>query len=221
MYQINKSMMKQSLILILLILELTLMSCTSEVSEEHVKQIIPLNVGNMWVYNSTRYGVYEVSLESWVDTTKVIADSNFNNVKWSVINKKDKYSEATLIATNNASGYYEYYNLGYPSDKRLLFKFPGKVNDQTPIYVIENDSIYTSLRRIVSIDTTIIISAKTFSCYLYHTPRIDLKDSGYIQESDIFICPDVGIVKKIYYENYSNVRYIYMRSELINYSNKP
>jgi hypothetical protein len=157
--------------------------------------IIPLAVGNQWIYSLNAYdttGNIKISTSS---TYQVMGDSVNSGVRW--------FRISNFYCTNK--------NLGlFSSDGLLALKYPTFVPDS--FYV----NATVGYIHVISIDTMITIPLGTYHCYAYASDQpISPGMTGSSYEV-MYVSPKVGPIKaEIYASPQTNKKqYLYATTEL-------
>ncbi|HEY6907393.1 MAG TPA: hypothetical protein VI230_07975 [Ignavibacteriaceae bacterium] len=119
-------------------------------------EIVPLKVGNSWLYQTTVYDTMGNIVSSTFDSFSVVSDT--------LINGQYYFTLSTgVIRWNDVSGFWM---LAAP-DSLLLYKYPAEVGDT-----------YGTLK-VICKDSLIVILKGTFKCYGYSgTVAIDYVSPG-------------------------------------------
>ena len=159
---------------ILLILLNVLISCNSKAPEG---DLIPLSLGNQWIYSTgdTLHGALVL------DTITVAKDTIINNEKWYIL----------LHTTFPISWILNYKNDGvhiYDRDKAKGSLFLKKPASKSEVYVSMRDSVIV---KDTQFDVT--TEAGSFKCYYYRGK--DKNEDHPEVEDGIYACPGVGVVR--------------------------
>jgi len=204
---------------LLLIVSLLLVRCSSPLDVE--KNIIktpvgsdsanykfdvikPLQVGNNWSYrvkNLDSNGTL-ISTSGLINT--IDRDTNIDNVHW-----YNNDIQGVDWQANQSDGlHFRRYNGGSPVVDWLEAKYPGNAG-----YTWQSDSVQ---RKIMAVDTVIVVTAGTFTCYFYYDVSL-LPPNGWIHKK-VFYAPKIGLVKEeILKEINGGKKYICQSIELISY----
>ena len=211
-------MEKKILILISMII-LSMLSCkesnnSTEVDILNGKVLMPLSVGNYWIYADSSFtdsGSKVDSLKLGISGKKTITYNNKDVVVyfWNWYNHDfSTLSPYYWYIANESEGLVNYgYAIDNVGDKRdtilrsIWYKYPVSVNESFKRYSIGyappsfsvNELTYTCL----STNATIKTPAGNFSCYLYKC----IQPSGYF--SEIYYYPGIGYVAAVF-KNSSN-----------------
>lgn len=183
--------------LIIFLLLILFIGCEKKliVGPEPPDALIPLTIGNQWVYQY-------VALDS-IPTLNVFYDTvtfdvistvynNFYSIEYKgVVDSFPKYN----YLRNGAMGLEQLDVNVHPFDTILIFKFPAVLNDS---YLLLN-----SVVSIESTDTMISVSAGEFPSIYYHIVQTDTSGTTVLYEGKIFYSVNVGQVKaeKNYYNS--------------------
>ena len=133
-------------------------------------EIIPLALGNRWIYTITAFDSLGIALGSSIDTSVVSRDTTIDNETWYIlynrgapvnlgINRTDGYWSRTVTLSPGST------NIAALGEPYLSSKFPATVGQ-----VFANETGYTSL--VLDADTMVTVAAGTFECYKYKkTPQ--------------------------------------------------
>jgi len=141
-------------------------------------EIFPLVIGNLWVFNYSRFDSTGVLLSSEINSFGVEKDTLVNGSRWFML-----FGPIYLYA-NRDSGLC---GLG-SSGIQLLYKYPASVSDS--YYVAYSEYVH-----IKSTDTSITTSLGKFSCYAYehiYPPQFNMKGGSRSVE---YLSPGIGQIK--------------------------
>lgn len=193
-----------------LLLQLTLSSCEKDVDVTPIEQVVPLQVGNEWVYAVKDYDTHG----------KLLTTSSYRNFvrKDTIIDKSTWYILSdNRIVQNSRDGYLYYNKAGnqsvmiYPSpdysEIGYMYKYPDY--DLTVLTI-----------RSPKMDT-VEVSSESYASYLF---KVENKyksptdvDTHIITEHN-YVCPGIGLVRTdTYYVDSEKVR---QRRELVSYTVK-
>ncbi|MFH2048068.1 MAG: hypothetical protein ABIJ12_01365 [bacterium] len=184
------------ILFIILFATLLALSCgksnpqSSEVDDNFKNVILPLNEGNIWSFDVSRYNATGGVIEKYSIYNSIGSDTIISNVKWySMYFYDDNSLEKYALLKNRVDGlwrrFYDESNAPFKSEE-LFLKYPANVDDY---YLIENDTIMVT---VISTDTTITVPGGTFNCYLYRF-TYELINSYII--SDLYFAPEIGWIK--------------------------
>ncbi len=140
--------------------------------------IVPLNIGNQWVYRNYYYPLGDTSLVSETGTEySITKDTVINNERWFLI------SSAGFPQGNRADGYYLLKKDNAGNEKPILYiPYPAQKGEE----VVTGYGIL----KVVSVDTTITVDGNIYRCYCY-SPKEEFPNSGFTL---MFYSPGVGNV---------------------------
>jgi len=184
--------------LIIVIIVLYCISCkknTSPISPENIyTEIVPLKIGNTWLYEFTVYdSLMNATSSSQLEAT-ICCDTLVNEIYYYTFDK-----ESDLWYFNNNSGLWTIRNsvLNDFTAPSLHYKYPCKVGDK-----------YSYFFEVASVDTSILVPAGKFKCIFYYSDIVEY-----------FVSPGIGTIKSSsYIKNDRNEYYELLRYELIDYS---
>jgi hypothetical protein len=136
----------------------------------NTSEIIPLAIGNSWIYTTTVFDSLGNELGSSTDTSVVSRDTTIDQETWHILNYRGKPSN---LGINRSGGYWSRTVTLSPGTDRiaslgepyLSSKFPATVGQ-----VFDNESGYSTL--VLDSDTVLTVAAGSFKCYKYKkTPR--------------------------------------------------
>lgn len=141
-------------------------SCSDNttVSNNSTKEILPLKVGNSWIYTRQNFHSSKRDSVTYIDTMKYIVSGSIslNDENWYFLeynSEKDDY-----IYANRSDGLWCIYakdsNNINRSAAKLFLKYPTKVND---INSIDDSVSYSTIK----VDYKIVTAAGQFSCIKY------------------------------------------------------
>lgn len=147
--------------------------------------IMPLAVGNMWVYSVS----YQDTLHfyHYEDTILITRDTVIGGESWYVDQRGYHYA-------NRSDGLY-LLNNGQPV---LALKFPANINDSFPSPFVIPGPPYEPIRNLVvqSTSQSVTVPKGTYTCIVYRTPDDPAFPAGY---ADYRYCPNVGLIQ--YYKD--------------------
>lgn len=150
---------------------------TDDASQTH-DDLIPLKIGNYWVYENKRYTVSNLdSILSYYIDTMLVESKSFEGSK-TLYNMKKEYTYSS-----ESDGIWMYFRNGNTIiDKGLAFRFPSNVGDKNylngigmQITTIAKDEIFKS-------------DLGEFKCYRYFS-------TNSLNNIQHLICPKIGIMK--------------------------
>ena len=158
--------------------------------------LLPLNIGNEWIYKTTFLDSMQNIQSVQYDTFKVAADTILSNEAW--------YVTDFGYLKEKTDGLWSW--IGYP---KLLYKYPAKIGDT----IQTTDAI----NKIISTNENYTVPYGTLPCY--HYQLLYINDNGYIQ--DYYFYPGIGFIKfetgtetQITHKWYTGVRYELVSFEL-------
>ena len=168
---------------------LLMAGCSNNNPETSV--ILPLNVGNQWIYKVTNP---DDSNKVFFDTLSVSKDTLVNKEKWYIITHTWENS-FKLILQNQADGLHliDYYNT-----PRIFLKYkavPGEIYSPGK----RDDSV-----KIISVNEKVKTIAGEFECYIYGSPKINIDN----KDDHFCMAPGIGCIKTMIYNfKYELVKY--------------
>lgn len=179
-------------------------SCTdTSTNPDSNKQIIPLEIGNQWIYRVDIYDSLGVGIiETRYDTTKV---TEVNDGWYSILNLS-KFSP-TAKFQNRKDGFYVFNQVVWDTFIGLFFQFPTKKDN---LY-----NVIASTMVIRGTKTQVETEQGNFDCIeYYNSPTNKGLNYDYFL---FYLAPDVGIVKVEYYKfKYPDKHILQDRTLLIN-----
>ncbi|HYF02254.1 MAG TPA: hypothetical protein VEC36_02675 [Patescibacteria group bacterium] len=176
--------------------------------------IIPLKVGNQWIFKRYHIDSTGTQIAEYRDTMQITGTKMFDNEMWykTYISAGSGYITAEVFQLNRANGLW---NRDYIGEPNLAVKFPAQAGDT--FYSGEPDDLQDTMfhrkMHVLSTDTTITTPAGMFKCYAYGY----YYNSSKILAQLIFYAPSVGYIKEELYAGTGLDRY---GVELINYTLK-
>lgn len=208
--------MKHALLIILLA-SYFISSCSDPIDiEDNINKILvindslntngikPLAYGNVWYYQVIEYDSTGLITDSYVFSDSVTADTIIDKSRWYRTSGFDDYWQS-----NHMDGLrFRKYQYPDPIIEWLEAAYPAEIKHSW--------QCNKSLRKIISTDTSISVTAGTFSCYYYDDILFNEKYSW--EYSDIFFSPKIGLVlMKKFREKFNKERYLFQSSELITF----
>jgi len=189
--------------------------CSTEPSQESPAEIVPLTIGNTWIYQSKMYDSSDAMIDQWIDTTRIIGDSTINGEKWFWFNWNFYVSSSTYLIKNTPTGYCQFDRNLLINAPVLNYKYPAKSGDVYNVIFQFKDSIWSFQRTVVTVDTEVIVPSASYSCLLYYNPRVPLTSATEVTEQEYFIATGTGIVKENRFRtSFSGRRYLWSATEL-------
>ena len=194
--------MKSQYRLLIFVLAFLIMSCNQKnevlTSTQYSEHLIPLAVGNSWTYSRSDYDTLGKVTTTYTYPTRIEYDTIVGGVHWFSLLDVD----VSVWYRDSVAGV-----VMYPSNK-LLYKYPASKQDSFPA------AIGTYTMKVISIDTTINVTAGTFTCYAYL--EANPPDSYFIYY--YYVSPGIGVVKSEAYRRTQSRSYLpWMMSELKSY----
>jgi hypothetical protein len=166
--------------------------------------IKPLKKGNKWIYQVTDLDSNGVILNSVIVVDSVIKDTIIDKQRWYRTSNSPQFWQANLSDGLRIREY----PTGKPIYEWLEAKYPGNID-----FAWQANS---SQRTISSIDTLVVVTAGSFSCYSY-------RDVGFSQifgweHSVMLFCPRTGlVVEELNRERFDKSLFLAQRIELISF----
>jgi len=157
--------------------------------------IVPLKVGNQWVYNIAELDYTGRVISESHDTLSIVNSTTIGTETWFEDN-------AGILQTNRADG--RWLMSGSPY---LTEKYPAKLNDA---YVVM-DSLTGISARVRGVSETVVVPKGTFSSYIYRWTRISDGDPV----ADFWYVPNVGLVQSETYTRSARGLYVSSRKTLL------
>ncbi|PKL85856.1 MAG: hypothetical protein CVV22_04780 [Ignavibacteriae bacterium HGW-Ignavibacteriae-1] len=179
------------------------------------KELMPLKIGNSWVYNYTYYDGF--AEHSGKVTSTVISDEMYNGEKYyrietlNHINNQKKISP--IYSINKTDGLYMLYFEDNDELHTDFLKYP--VSEGEIFQSNESSKLYVE-----KVDTLISTSAGKFNCIKYIKKIIF--DGKEIDISIMYYCPGIGRIAGEYFlmsDETRNPVFLY-KSELVSYNLK-
>jgi hypothetical protein len=167
--------------------------------------IKPLVSGNSCRYRVKEFDTTGVLLKSYVYADSVVKDTVIEKTNWFATSDYIGYWQ-----TNANDGLrFRQYRTGQPLLEWLEAKYPGTVGFSW--------QANSSQKTIASVDTTINVTAGTFSCYYY--TGIAYKSATGWEYTDMFYSAKIGLIKSETYKvKTGNVRWLVESVELITFN---
>ncbi|MES2766499.1 MAG: hypothetical protein V4642_11550 [Bacteroidota bacterium] len=174
--------------------------------------IIPLKVGNQWIFKRYEIDSTGNQIAEYRDTMKITGTKMFGSEVWykTYISAGSGYITAEVFQLNRADGLW---NRDYIEEPNLSIKFPAKVGDTFFSGEPDDpqDTMYHRKMHVISTDTMITTPAGTFKCYAYAY----YYNNSQILAQTLFYSPAIGYIKEELYAGKGLDRY---GVELINYT---
>ena len=155
--------------------------------------IVPLKVGNQWVYRSNVYDASGSVIDSFLDTVKIVRSKTIGTETW--------YEDNTgRTQTNRADGRWLYSDSAY-----LVEKYPAKLNDT---YSLAEGSLTVRVR---SLDESVQVSQGSHKTHVYSWTRFE--NATTVLVGEFFHAPRVGLIRADVYS--ATGGYVSSRQELL------
>ena len=148
-------------------------------------EIIPLKVGNTWVWQITNYDTSGTISSTTSDSLWVSQDTVLNGQKYFLLWEQQKNSDGTI--NQSASNYFaRNIQSGYSrrdgNQETVLYNYPYQNGDTT----------------VIASNVSVTVPTGTYNCLEYHIPVGSYFANGHLQTlmANFYICPNIGIVKK-------------------------
>jgi hypothetical protein len=199
--------------IIIFLLFIAVVGCENKLilGPEPPDSIMPLTVGNQWVYQYTAFDIVPPDTMFYDTVTfDVITalDNNFYTVEYSgVVDTFPNYSYFRSI-----NGGLEQLDVNtQPFDTVLVFRFPVTLN--------QNYFLSTSVVTVEATDTMISVSGGSFPSVYYHIIQMDTSGTVVLYDGKIFYSLNVGQVKaEKYYYNFDGSFEYAIIEELLDYN---
>jgi len=166
-------------------------------STDTTKEIMPLKVGNRWIWQVEQYDSVGAVIVSYCDSLVVLRDSTFQSEKWYLLK-----GAGSILYTNKSDGLYLLQS-GYAYH---LFLYPAKAGDTyyNPTF---------TMMKVITIDSLITVPYGAFSCLGYQAYSQNRLD-------EVWYCsPNIGIIKiDDYYITQGGINYKCAEYNLISVS---
>jgi hypothetical protein len=174
-------MWKQSILAILALSLAHATGCSKKpVNPKAQDTIVPLAVGNLWVYRVTAATVTS-------DTQEVVRDTVVDEEKWYVMGGAGYDATHPACWTNRDNGLWVWYGFYADSSSRwLLAKYPS---EQGETYDVQPWKSEIQNAEVESTDAEVTTPAGRYSAYCYHIRR------GAPSFTRYYFSPGVGLVK--------------------------
>jgi len=152
-------------------------SCSHKDEESSV--IIPLKIGNYWIYRVTVLNKPDVK----IDTLTVTKDTLIRGEKWYIINHS-LWHDFKWVLQNKTNGLYAVIN---ENSSGLFLKYKA-IKGEIYASFSSKDTAMVS-----SINEKIKTQAGEFNCYFYASKKDDGKSSG----NGYYMSPGIGMIKTL------------------------
>lgn len=193
-----------------LLLQFTLSSCEKDVDITPVEQVVPLQVGNEWVYTVKDYDTHGKLLTTSSYKNFVQKDTTIDNSTWYILSDN-------RIVQNSRDGFVYYNKAG--NQPIMIYQSPG-FGEIGYMYKYQDYDLTVLTVRSPQMDT-VEVSSESYASYLF---KIENK---YKSPTDIethvitehnYVSPGIGLVRTdTYYVDSEKVR---QRRELVSYTIK-
>lgn len=195
-------MNKKVLIITLLAVSAFVSSCkentATSIDTAENSQIIPLEIGNQWIYKNVYYDSAGTPTLNVLDTVTIIKDTTISGEKWFRLQGSVGYSYDVI---HRADGYY-YYGGG----AILQYKYPANLNERYQTYI----ATPTDTMVVASFNSITTVQAGTYTCYQYNRfvpSRATVRQTTWIEAGK-------GIIKEELYGGTTTV-FLSSRAELV------
>lgn len=208
---------KNVLILSALIFTCCILGCSEDTNGPSSNGVImPLAVGNEWVYKVTRYNIGGMVDTVYIDTLSIIGTKLHNGRTVYVFN-------TDVLGENRDNGYWN--GLPFFDTLSLLAKYPctiGETFRRDTLYTVDYDSIGHKSYDTTTIDFScketslpVSVSAGSFISYFYQISTNSLVHP-YKNRIDLLYSPNIGEVLSYNYA-WNDTLYLYYKRELMSY----
>jgi len=195
--------------LIIISIIVLLNCCGNPTEPSKIERILPLNKGNIWIYQNYFIDSKDSLLDYGIDTIEVLSDTIVDDIRFSYI----KYFSRIFSIGYINDSLFSYVDPNYNLKHYLIYTYPCKAGD----FYLSNFGIC----KVENIDTTISVQAGKFRCIKYKFYARMGAGNGF---DDYHYCsPGVGLIKIEHFENsYSQDEVFIKKSEkeLISYNIK-
>jgi hypothetical protein len=174
-------------LLLFIIISAAFFSCSeSTAPDSSILELVPLDVGNEWEYEITRYdSTGNINFQNNY-TSKIFKDTVINGIRW--------YCDIPYYIrnwyTNKSDGYWIFFKAGshgvLQDTSLLLYKYPTYVGEiyGNPNYPFE----------VVSVDVEVIVPAGKFRT-IHFSQVLSSSNSPLVTSHETYICPGIGFIK--------------------------
>jgi hypothetical protein len=162
---------------------------------EVIGVIMPMKIGNEWVYKETAFDSVGQPIAIDYDTVRIARDSSLLGEMWFLDNHG-------ILQTNRQDGRWVFAGTPYMTEK-----YPARLNDS---YVVQ-DSLSGILARVSGANISVVVPAGAYEAYGYRWSRLTTANAV----ADFFFVPNIGMVKAATYSRSSTVTYISSERELM------
>ncbi|MBM2816357.1 MAG: hypothetical protein HW421_3119 [Ignavibacteria bacterium] len=177
--------------------------------------IMPLNIGNTWIYKVTEMDTVSGQTTNYFDTITITEVYTFSNEKWFGTNKN-------LLFANKPAGMMqrEGKHFSYADSSFLYYKYPSKTGELYPLpSFIENGDSFAISREVSSNNEIINTPAGSYDCYKFTDNLLDTKNLfRYKPWRVLFLAPNIGLISTLNYKigKFGLLEY-YKKTELVSY----
>ena len=192
--------------LIIISIILLLNCCGNPTEPSKIERILPLNKGNIWIYQKYFIDSKDSLLDYGIDTIKVLSDTIVDDTRFSYI----KYFSRIFSLGYINDSLFSYVDPNYKLKHYLIYTYPCNVGD---LYLSD-----FGLCNVENIDTTITVLAGKFKCIKYKFHATNERGVGF--EDYHYCSPGVGIIKIEHFENSFSQNEVFIKiseKELISY----
>jgi|GEM_PF-4498743 len=194
-------------IVFLVVLFVFLNSCNDSPTKPFQKiEIVPLSVGNVWIYQNRKLDSNGTIIKEYFDTIRVIKDTIIDGTRWYTY-----FEPSSDLWYQNDEYGYRNYTILYPTwyHYYALYKFPGKSGEEFEGF---------GRKKIDSTDAIYITKIGSFKSFKY----IDNDKYSFGKFADYYVSPGIGLVCRILYNKTetSEEYYIEYLKELVFYNVK-
>ena len=193
-------------------------------SNNNANVLMPLKIGNYWIYKITYYENPESMKSIEIDTISIIGDTIIKNEKYYKILYKG-YTDVLMVNKNDGLYVKIISNviltlrfLRYPVNPNT--NYTGYIYLKIEEYNEDIDKTYSFAMNVETLNENVKVQAGTFKCIKYISPDFDIDYKGkiYIEwdSTHIFLAPNIGIIKTIS-QSKKKIDYIKSLCELIEY----
>ncbi|WP_347157014.1 hypothetical protein [Pontibacter chitinilyticus] len=195
------------LVLACLLLQPLLFSCQDPETEvAPIERIIPLQVGNQWLYEVSDYDGQGQVLSTYRFTRSVLRDTLINGSTWYLLN------DNTLVQ-NSDQGYVYYNRAGHEP----VILYPNATYGGIGYSYRYTDFLLWVLTTRTSQAAPVANIAGNFTCYEYAIEKQYTRDGklAFTVKEKNYVAPEKGIVRSdLYYADSDN---LFRRQELVSY----
>jgi hypothetical protein len=209
----------QSLPKVLLLLVLISWACTKDNALDTDQgsllppSIVPLAVGNRWIYQYSYMDDAGTVLESYTDTTTIPSDTNTSSGRWFLA----RWLIEPTFGANRSTGFTlldGYREVRPGAQPALLYRYPSNKGDHYQHSFLPSDPPFTIT--VIDTATAVTTPAGTFICYKYLLGTLVRGSEQYVGYH--YLSPGVGrvLIESIGFTQTGP--YVQSRSQLVAYS---